>query len=258
MTKASSLAGRNGAADQTTVSIDTQPDDNDHQSAHNMDMPDQVAELKRPAGRPASSLQIAYDAYDRFSERIRALRTELLLRRQRGRASQTLAVLSACPREGRSHLAAALAVSFAQLGRPCLLVDADLRLPRQHALFNLPNNNGLSRALATRTAVAPVTIEGLPDLAVLPAGHEVANPLELLSHRRFDELLEQWRNDYEFILFDTAPVQLYSDALAVAKVAGEVLTLTRAQHTPYLQARDLLRRLAATESRVLGAVINHF
>jgi receptor protein-tyrosine kinase len=71
-------------------------------------------------------------------------------------------------------------------------------------------------------------------------------------------MVEDWRDNFEFVVIDTAPVKQFSDALAVASFVGRVLTLSRAQHTPYKDMQDMLRRLAATRSQILGAVISHF
>lgn len=210
-----------------------------------------------PMGRAAACLTFAHAPHDPHSERMRALRTELLLR-QDGRYALAVAVVSPCRGEGRSQLAAELAIALAGLGRPTLLIDADLRHPRQHILFGLDNDQGLADALSTDNEPAPRAVVGLPQLAVLNAGRELPNPLELLVDQRFHALVEDWRTRYAYLVFDTPPVGDYSDGLAVSSLVGDVLTLTRAQHTPYREARDLLRRLAATHARVLGAVINHF
>ncbi len=212
-----------------------------------------------PSGRPGRSLALAHEPYDPYSERVRALRTELLLRRESGSGALSVVLVSPCPGEGRSQLAAELAVAFARLGRPTLLVDADMRHPRQHELFRLDNRRGLSDALRNEAPPQLRAIEGLPHLSVLTSGAVLPNSaLELLAEDRFHELVEEWRSRYAFMLFDTPPIQRYSDGLAVSTKVGHVLTLTRAEHTPYREARDLLRRLAATQARVLGAVINRF
>ena len=90
---------------------------------------------------------MAHDPYDPRCEKIRALRTELLLRRELTDRADIVALLSPCPGEGRSLLAAELAIAFAQTGRPTLLVDADLRRPQQHLLFGTDNRQGLSQAI---------------------------------------------------------------------------------------------------------------
>ncbi|WP_020648768.1 CpsD/CapB family tyrosine-protein kinase [Solimonas variicoloris] len=210
-----------------------------------------------PPGRADISLVIAHQPFDAHSERVRALRTELLLRRQ-GPGALCVALLSPCHGEGRSQLVAELAIAFARTGRPTLLVDADLRRPRQHELFGVDNRTGLSDALQDGAPPLLHAVEGLPTLSLLSAGRTPQNPLELLADDRFGALVDGWRANYGFVLFDTPPVRDFSDALAVSTIVGQVLTLSRAQHTPYHDARELLKRLAATQARVLGAVINHF
>src|SRR5204863_1035561 len=122
----------------------------------------------------------AHALYHERSEQIRLLRTELLLRHE-GAGANLIAVVSANPGEGRSQLAAELAISCSQLGQPTLLVDADLRRPRQYALFDADNRRGLACALAHGVKPLLQAVEGLPSLALLTSGPSPPNPLELLS-----------------------------------------------------------------------------
>ena len=203
-------------------------------------------------------LIMAHDPRDPRCEKIRALRTELLLRRESPDRADIVALLSPCAGEGRSLLAAELAIAFAQTGRPTLLVDADLRRPRQHLLFGTENRHGLSQAIESGAKPFVHAVRGLPRMSVLTAGAIPGNPLELLSSRAFASMVEDWRDNFDFVVVDTAPVVHFSDALAVANFVGRVLALSRAQHTPYKDMQDMLRRLAATRSQILGAVISHF
>jgi len=208
--------------------------------------------------KPGDGLIMAHDPYDPHCEKIRALRTELLLRRELIDRADIVALLSPCAGEGRSLLAAELAIAFAQTGRPTLLVDADLRRPQQHLLFGADNRQGLSEAIEYDVSPLLQTVQGLPRMSVLTAGTVPSNPLELLSSRGFASMIEDWRNNFEFVVIDTAPITQFSDGLAVARLVGRVLALSRAQHTPYKDMQDMLRRLAATRSQILGAVISHF
>jgi len=207
---------------------------------------------------PSPKLVLAHDPDNPRSERMRALRTELLLLHDTGRGANTVAVLSSDPGEGRSQLCGELAISFAQLGRRTLLVDADMRKPQQHVLFGSTNQQGLSQAVAHNEKPYFHPVTGLPFMHLLTAGPIPPNPLELLSDGRFSNLLNDWRNSYEFIVLDTPPVAMCADGLAVATVAERALVLSRAQHTTYKSTRALMRRLANTHSRILGAVINYF
>jgi receptor protein-tyrosine kinase len=216
-----------------------------------------ITPIDRPV-EPDDRLIMAHDPRDPRCEKIRALRTELLLRRESSDRADIVALLSPCAGEGRSLLAAELAIAFAQTGRPTLLVDADLRRPRQHSLFGTDNRQGLSQAIASATEPYLHSVHGLPQMSLLTAGAIPSNPLELLSSSGFASMVDDWRNNFEFVVIDTAPVMHFSDALAVANLVGRVLALSRAQHTPYKDMQDMLRRLSATRSQILGAVISHF
>jgi receptor protein-tyrosine kinase len=208
--------------------------------------------------KPGEQLILAHDPYNPRSERIRALRTELLLLNEGTRGANIVPVMSPCSGEGRSQLAAELAISFAQLGRRTLLVDADMRKPQQHVLFATANDNGLSRSISAGEKPCFHPVVGLPLMHLLTAGPIPPNPLELLSDGRFEKLLSEWRNTYEFIVIDTPPVSICADGMAVATLAARVLLVSRAQHTSYKATRDMLRRLETTQSNILGAVLNHF
>jgi receptor protein-tyrosine kinase len=204
-------------------------------------------------------LVITREPYNAHSEKIRALRTELMMMAQNQGTSCVLAIVSAFSGEGRSQLAAELAIAFAQLGRNTLLVDADLRHPRQHQLFQgAEEEQGLAQALAGKNnpTVHPVAEE--KHLSVLPTGTLPPNPLELLSDQHFKKLVADWRNNFDFVLIDTPPISDFADGLAVATVAERALVMSRAEHTTYRGFRSMMRRLATAEAWVMGAVVNHF
>jgi protein-tyrosine kinase len=207
---------------------------------------------------PFSGLSIAHDPLHPRSEAIRSLRTRLLLARDGSRHAGTFAVMSACAGEGRSELCAELAIAFAQLGRATLLIDADLRNPRQHRLFGGQNRSGLAQALHRNEPPWTYGVSGIPHMALLTSGGAPANPLELLSAGRFEQVVAACQREYEFIVIDTPPGGRYSDALAIAAVAGRALVVARARTTSFASLTELVRQLAATSARVVGAVINRF
>ena len=207
---------------------------------------------------PGPSLLMAHAPADPRCEMVRALRTELLLRDAIDAGSGAIALLSPCAGEGRSRLAAELAIAFAQTGRPTLLVDADLRNPSQQNLFWRSSRQGLTQALSGDGETCVQTVVGVPRLSVIMAGTLSNNPLELLSSRAFAMRLAQWRASFPFVVLDTAPIGEYSDGLAVASVAGSVLALCRADHTPFDAMRGMLGRLSAMRSRLAGVAISHF
>lgn len=211
-----------------------------------------------PPVRPSRRLGLVHDPYSSHSERIRALRTEVLLRCPPTGKANVIAVLSPSSGEGRSQLSAELALAFAQLGTSTLLVDADFRNPQQHVLFECENDEGLSQAVVRQDLSSLHRVEGISNMTVLTAGPAPPNPLELLSDGRFGKCMMRWRDSHQFVVLDTPPISRYSDALAVAAIAGRVLLLSRAKHTSYRNAKEMLRRLDTTQAEILGAVITHY
>ena len=147
--------------------------------------------VRQGIARLSSVLLHARDADSARSEKIRALRTDLMLLNDSAQRGNLVALVSPGRGEGRSQLCAELAIAFAQLGRRTLLVDADLRHPRQHVLFTADNQWGLAQTLALGEAPYLHGVEGLPELAVLTSGTIAPNPLELVSHRRFERLITE-------------------------------------------------------------------
>src|SRR6266568_4190838 len=163
------------------------------------------------------------------------------------------------PGEGRSYVAANLAVVFSQLGERTLLIDADLRAPRQHRIFNVPDRIGLSAVLsgrADRGAVVPIPECGT--LSLLPAGACPPNPQELLLRPAFATLLEELRTEFDVILFDTPPAKFYADAQSLAFRAGSVMVLARKDHTRFADTAGVIRELSDTGARIVGTVFNAF
>lgn len=191
-------------------------------------------------------------------ESLQAIRTEILLRRETPQRADVIAVISAGASEGRSTLAAELAIAFAHAGHTTLLVDADLRQPCQHRLFDLPNELGLSQLLTFGQRPVLHVPEGIPQLTVITAGDRPLRPLDLLNHPAFAEEIAAWREQYRVVVMDTPGLAQWPDGAAIANVAGRTLFATRSGHTRYGDLRTALRRLAPTRSRVMGAVINHF
>jgi protein-tyrosine kinase len=214
--------------------------------------------VRQGVARLNSELIHARDVDDVRSEKIRALRTELMLLNDSGQRGNILALVSPGRGEGRSLLCAELAIAFAQLGRRTLLIDADLRHPRQHVLFTAENQWGLAQALDLGESPYLHAVDGLPELAVLVSGTIPPNPLELVSHRRFERLITDLRRQFDFIVIDTPAVSQYSDALQIAALAQRVLALSRAESTSLQSMKEMLRRLAATQSKIVGAVISRF
>lgn len=208
----------------------------------------------------SSELVVAYEPFHPRAEELRTLRTQLLMRWSKaGVRHRMLVIASPGPREGRSYVAANLAVVFSQLGERTLLIDADLRTPRQHLIFNVPDRIGLTAVLsgrADRGAVAPVPEFGR--LSLLPAGAPPPNPQELLSRPALGAFVQEMWSEFDVILFDTPAAKLYADAQNVAYRAGSAMMLARKDHTRLADTTGVIRELSDAGVHVLGTVFNAF
>ena len=204
--------------------------------------------------RAAEELLAVHDPFNPYTEQLRALLQELL-NRNPAEGGLCLAVVSAGAGEGRSRLAADLAVVLSQLEEDTLLVDADFRKPRQHELFNVPGDVGLAQALRSGNSPRVHRVEGLEHLSVMTAGAAPGNPMELLTGKHCGELLRGLTRRYQHVVLDTPPAALYSDGLAVANHAGSAVVLVREHRSELKLCRDLTRRLASTRAQVLGAAM---
>jgi chain length determinant protein tyrosine kinase EpsG len=191
-------------------------------------------------------------------EHLRVLRSQLMLRWFENDARQAaLAVVSAGSGEGRSYIAANLAVLFSQLGKRTLLIDADLRNPRQHEIFGLTGRTGLSTVLSGRAGWEAVhEIRSLPGLWVLPAGAVPPNPQELLSRPGFARLIQALRASYDVILIDTPSGTAWADAGTIAARAGAALMVACRDATSVPRLAHLADDLRQFGVTIVGAVLN--
>ncbi|HKT74178.1 MAG TPA: chain length determinant protein tyrosine kinase EpsG [Steroidobacteraceae bacterium] len=203
------------------------------------------------------SLIAAYRPFSETAENLRELRSQLLLRWFDDHQPNTLAVVSPRRRSGCSHLAANLAIVFAQLGERTLLIDANLRRPVQHALFSLPSGVGLSNVLAGRCELgdALVRVEPFEQLKVLGAGTTPPNPQELLGRTTFRYLLETVPASFDVVILDTPPILEYADAQIIAAASGGCLVAARRHKTRLADVQQAKARIAPTQATVLGTAL---
>jgi protein-tyrosine kinase len=213
--------------------------------------------LARGADGVADDVIAAYQPQSELVEPLRALRSQLILRWLDNTNRKVLAITSAERGEGRSWLAANLATMFAQLGERTLLIDADMRHPRQHKLFNIDNSVGLS-ALLTGRAGREIARRIHPQLRlfVLPAGVIPPNPQELLARPVFDVILDLFASQFSLVIIDTPAISETADAQILAANAGSALMLARRNHTRQAKLVAAMETLTETGVNVIGSVIN--
>ncbi len=193
-------------------------------------------------------------------EALRQVRTQLLLRwLDTTPERRSFALIGAESAVGRSFMAANLAVLFAQLGESTLLIDADLRAPRQHRLFKLPNEVGVATVLSERAGldVARV-IAPLPKLSVMTAGPTPPNPQELLSRPAFERLIDAARQQYDVVLIDTPPWDDGADAQIIAARAGASILVTRQDRTSIRSISAIVTALRDCSAHLVGSVVNQY
>jgi protein-tyrosine kinase len=219
------------------------------------------AYLRKTPGeeRPVSEeLVAAYEPFSARVEQLRSIRSQLMLRWfDKAEQRQVLSVVGAERGEGRSHLAANLAVVFSQLGERTLLVDADMRNPRQHEIFHLENKVGFSTVLSGRSrGDSVVRIPELAGLSVLPAGPMPPNPLELLNRLNFDEFLIQAKASFDVVIVDTPAISSGEDAFMTAVRTGAAIAVARTSKTKVSAFSDLVQGLMNAGVSVVGSVLN--
>jgi receptor protein-tyrosine kinase len=161
--------------------------------------------------------------------------------------------------DGRSHLAASLAIVFSQLGQRTLLIDADMRHASQHVLFGLENRAGLSTLLAGRAGQEAIQrVPGMADLSILTAGAAPPNPADLLERPRFTQLLRDAAKTFDVVLLDTPCTAECADAYWVARHAKAALMVMRQDLTRVAQAAAAAEKIKQVNAVVLGAVFNDF
>jgi protein-tyrosine kinase len=207
----------------------------------------------------ADDVIAAYLPQSELVEPLRALRSQLTLRWVNGVGRRILAITSPGRGEGRSWLAANLATVFAQMGERVLLIDADMRFPRQHYLFNINNSVGLSALLTGRAGREIVSrIHPQLRLFVLPAGLRPPNPQELLSRPVFEVVLTSFAEQYDLVILDTPASTVAADAQILAARAGAALVVARRNHTLHSELSAAMQNFVQSGVSVLGSVLNEY
>jgi capsular exopolysaccharide synthesis family protein len=171
----------------------------------------------------------------------------------------SLLITSSRKGEGKSTSAYALAHSFASTGRKTLLIDADLRSPSQHDLFDLPRAPGLTNVLAG-AAIADAAIQPTPaeNLFVLPAGAAAPNPAQLTGSAELKAMLSGLQPRFDVIILDGPPMLALADAPQLAAAVDATILVVEANAVHFGQAKRVVRRLRSQRTNLLGAILTKF
>ncbi|KKI93270.1 capsular biosynthesis protein [Bacillus sp. SA1-12] len=171
---------------------------------------------------------------------------------------QTMIVTSSGPAEGKSTTTANLAVVFAQQGKRVLLVDADLRKPTVHYTFRLENHIGLSNVLTRQSSLQEaVQITSQEKLWILSSGPIPPNPSELLGSKGMQAMIEQAKDEYDVIIFDSPPVLAVTDAQILSNLTDGVVLVVSSGKTEIDAAKKAKELLDNAKAKILGVVLNN-
>ncbi|MTJ14887.1 polysaccharide biosynthesis tyrosine autokinase [Anabaena sp. UHCC 0187] len=171
-------------------------------------------------------------------------------------ALKVIVVTSTVPKEGKSTVSANLAVAIAQLGRKVLLVDANMRHPLQHQIWNITNTVGLSDLIVNQIEFEAAVQQGMDNLDVLTSGDIPFNPLSLLDSKRMVSLIEDFSQNYDFVIIDAPPLVVGVEALTLGKMTDGLLLVARPGIIDITSATTVKESLDKSKPNILGLVIN--
>lgn len=206
-----------------------------------------------------AELVLANKPFGAQAEAFRVLRSQLNMRLfAAGQPKRAIAVISPNQGDGKSFFAANMAVAMSQLGGRTLLVDADMRNPRQHEIFGLVNYGaGLSGILSGRAEANVIhSIPDLPSLFVMPVGTLPPNPTELLERPAFGLLMKELLSKFDYVITDTSAAEFGADSAIAAAHCGAALVVARKDGTRMDAVRDLMASLANGPAEIAGVVLN--
>jgi capsular exopolysaccharide synthesis family protein len=190
------------------------------------------------------------------AECVRAVRTNLLFMTP-DKPLKRLLITSSGPQEGKTTFVSNLAITMAQSGSRTLLIDTDMRRPRIHRAFGLPNDAGVSTLMLQSVRIEDVVKETIiPNLFVLPCGPIPPNPSELFHTARFKQLLDELDTKFDRIIFDSPPIAAVTDGLIIAGSVDGVVMVVKAGRTVGEMAVRTKQSLDDVKARIFGVVIN--
>ncbi len=191
-----------------------------------------------------------------FTEAYKSLRTNILFSLSK-EGCKKIMVTSPLASEGKSTVSAHLAASFADMGASVLLIDCDLRRGKSHKFFEVKRSPGLANVLAgfsdVNTAIQKTMID---KLYVLSAGVVPPNPAELLASNRMEMLIEEFSKSFDYIILDTSPVNVVSDALPLVSLADGVAVVVRHNYTDKTALERCIHNLEFAEAKIMGVILN--
>jgi chain length determinant protein tyrosine kinase EpsG len=205
-------------------------------------------------------LVAATQPFSQQAESIRAIRGQLMMKIfAPGQPKRALAIVSPNTGDGKTFFTSNLGVSLAQLGNRVLVIDADLRGPRLHEVFGLPNTTGLSSILSGRRDDNVIhQAADIPSLYIMPVGITPPNPLELIERPAFRLMLSELLRKFDHVLVDTPALEFGTDALLLASKCGSALMVARKNRSRVTSLQEAVTALSNSTTTMAGVIVNEY
>jgi polysaccharide biosynthesis transport protein len=229
----------------------------------------QPEEIRTQLGLPFLGMVPAFDAKEtqgppligsgmpsEFAEAFRTIRTNVLFS-SADAGPKAIVVTSTSPGEGKTVVSANVGMSLALAGQRTLLIDADMRRPKTHELFDIAMEPGLSNLMVGDAKASDVVKKTqTPNLWVLSAGKQPPNPAELLGSKRFKDFITSLGTHFDWVIIDSPPVMAVTDASIVSHIAHGVIFVVGAEMTTSGSARAALDQLDSAKAKYVGGILN--
>ena len=211
-------------------------------------------------GGPPNELLISADSRSSLAEAYRQLRTSILLSTA-GHAPKSLLITSSLPSEGKTTTATNTAISLAQTGAKVLIIDADMRRPRLHSVFNMENGDGLSTILSTelteKETLDIIKQDEGTKLHMLTSGPIPPNPAELIGSEQMANLLKLLQTHFTHVVVDSPPITSFTDGVLIASMVDGVILVVHAGKSSRQVVRRARQLLQDVGAKIFGVVLNN-
>lgn len=192
-----------------------------------------------------------------ITEAYKSIRTNMVFSMST-QLNKCFAVTSAMPGAGKSFTSANVAITFAQAGMKILLIDADMRKPVQHKNFRLHNKAGISTLLSGINTLGEVLQQNvIPNLDIITSGPIPPNPSELLSSGNMSVLIDKLSSHYDYIIIDTPPIGLVTDALTLAECVSGIVLVAKYSESSYDEIDAAIKKINISHLHILGFILNN-
>jgi capsular exopolysaccharide synthesis family protein len=210
--------------------------------------------------RQRSELLIYADSRSSLAEAYRQLRTSILLS-SAGHAPKSLLITSSLPSEGKTTTATNTAISLAQTGARVLIIDADMRKPRVHSVFDIKNDEGLSTVLSSnlsdREILDIIKYDERTKLSILTSGPIPPNPAELIGSEQMTKILALFQNHFDHVVVDSPPITSFTDGVLIASMVDGVILVVHAGRSSRQIVRRARQLINDVGAKIFGVVLNN-